>query len=109
MRTLTDLRAVFSFDPQNGDDLTIDAGVSAGANLGDQVFIDSDGDGQQDPGEPGIAGVIVDLLDAAGNIIATTTTDANGNYLFENVPSGTYSVAFDPGDGARYNGVRFYR
>ena len=34
MRTPTDLRAVFSFDPQNGDDLTIDAGVSADSKSG---------------------------------------------------------------------------
>ena len=33
----------------------------------------------------------VDLLDASGNIIATTTTDPNGTYTFT-VPLGNYRV-----------------
>jgi uncharacterized surface anchored protein len=32
------------------------------------------------------------LKDAAGQPGATTTTDANGNYVFNNVPAGTYTV-----------------
>ncbi len=45
-----------------------------------------------DPGEPPIAGVVIRLLDAGGNTIATTTTDANGFYKFENLRPGTYGV-----------------
>ena len=41
---------------------------------------------------PGIAGVTVSLLDNAGNVIATTTTDENGNYSFDDLPAGTYTV-----------------
>jgi hypothetical protein len=32
------------------------------------------------------------LKDASGAPIATTTTDANGNYSFANVPAGNYTV-----------------
>ena len=30
-----------------------------------------------------------------GNIVATTTTDVNGAYVFEDVPAGDYSIGFD--------------
>ena len=32
------------------------------------------------------------LYDTNNNIVATTTTDANGNYSFGNLPDGTYKV-----------------
>ncbi len=63
-------------------------------SIGDKVFLDCDMDGRQDVGEPGVAGVTVNLKDAGGAIIRTTTTDATGNYKFAEVPAGTYSVQF---------------
>jgi protocatechuate 3,4-dioxygenase beta subunit len=80
----------------------IDAGLifntpAATANIGDRVWLDNDQDGVQDAGEPGIAGVTVTLYNNAGVAIATTVTDANGNYLFQNVPPGTgYTIGFTP-------------
>lgn len=65
---------------------------TAGSTIGDQIYLDVNGDGTFDLGEPGIAGVTVSLLDANGNVVATTTTDANGNYVFTGVPAGTYTV-----------------
>ncbi len=56
--------------------------------IGNLVWEDSDDDGIQDAGEPGIAGVIVELLDANNAVIATTTTDANGNYIFNHANVG---------------------
>jgi hypothetical protein len=35
------------------------------------------------------------LLDGNGNIIATQCPDANGNYSFENLPHGNYSIAVE--------------
>ena len=69
--------------------------------IGDTVWIDVNGDGIQEPGEPGISGVALVLKDAGldgkcGTAddaqVATTTTDANGKYLFAAVPAGTYCV-----------------
>jgi large repetitive protein len=54
--------------------------------IGDTVFADYDGDGTQGSGEPGIPGVVIDLKDTAGNLIGTTTTDATGNYNFDQLP-----------------------
>jgi len=59
--------------------------------IGDTVWKDLDGNGVQDAGEPGREGVIVNLVDANGYVIATTTTDATGYYEFE-VEAGTYTV-----------------
>ncbi|TDM21182.1 Ig-like domain-containing protein [Macrococcoides canis] len=45
-------------------------------------------------GEQPIAGVTVRLNDASANVIATQVTDANGNYLFEGLTNGDYTVEF---------------
>ncbi|MGV3721866.1 MAG: SdrD B-like domain-containing protein, partial [Actinomycetota bacterium] len=60
-------------------------------NLGDTVWLDADGDGTQNGGELGIAGVNVTLLDDSGNVLLTDVTDASGLYSF-NVAAGTYTV-----------------
>jgi hypothetical protein len=65
--------------------------------IGDFVWADLNGNGCQDAGEPGIPGVRVDLYSgcpASGNALQTTTTDANGKYLFTGLCAGTYTVHF---------------
>ena len=62
--------------------------------VGDYVWIDTDRDGVQDPGEEVLAGVTVELLNAAGTVVGTATTDAQGRYLFDNLVAGTYQVRF---------------
>ena len=81
---------------------TYDFGFIEPATIGDRVWLDEDGDGVQDAGEAGIANVTVELYadgDTPGTDtpIATTTTDLDGGYLFEDVPAGTYSVFSTPG------------
>ena len=68
------------------------------ATIGDRVWADVDGDGFQDEGEPGLSDVTVTLKDSDGNVVASMTTDANGEYLFEDVPAGTYTVVFTSPD-----------
>ena len=75
------------------NNLTLDAGlVQNGASYGDRVWLDKNANGIQDAGEAGIAGVTVKLLNGAGTVVGTTTTDANGNYLFSNLTPGDYSA-----------------
>ena len=62
------------------------------AVIGDRVWSDADGDGIQDPGEVGLGGVTVNLLDLSGGIVATTTTAPDGTYLFVGVAPGSYRV-----------------
>ncbi|MEM9889031.1 MAG: SdrD B-like domain-containing protein, partial [Bacteroidota bacterium] len=49
-------------------------------------------DGTQDGGEQGVAGVTLELLNDVGTVIATTTTNADGTYLFEGLQPGDYQV-----------------
>ncbi|MBB3219507.1 SdrD B-like domain-containing protein [Pseudoduganella umbonata] len=77
---------------------SVDAGVAQKGSIGDRVWLDSDADGIQDSGECGVANVVMTLTDASGAVVATTKTDANGNYKFS-VAAGTYSVGMKTPDG----------
>ena len=56
------------------------------------VWLDSTVNCTYDADESPIPGVVIQLLNADGDVIATTTTDINGHYKFEGLPPGTYSV-----------------
>ena len=76
-------------------DLTIDAGLHyLPAALGDYVWLDANNNGIQDTGEHGVSGVTVELEDTSGHVLSTTTTDANGKYLFTGLTPGSYEVQF---------------
>lgn len=65
------------------------------ARLGDRVWNDLNADGIQDPGELGIVGVTVKLLNGTtSTLLAETTTDASGNYFFNTFNIGTYQIQF---------------
>ena len=79
---------------------TIDAGIynitAPIGSIGNFVWYDTDSNGAQDAGEPGVAGITVTLIaTATGNAIRTTTTNAQGGYLFPDLPFGTYNVVFN--------------
>jgi hypothetical protein len=70
---------------------TYDMGAWKANGLGDYVWLDSDGNGKQDTGEPGLANVEVRLKNSSGVVLATTTTDVNGMYYFYD-PAGYYGT-----------------
>ncbi|MEO8606576.1 MAG: SdrD B-like domain-containing protein [Chloroflexota bacterium] len=74
------------------NDPTWDAGLVQVSSIGDRVWRDNNNNGQQDSGEPGVSGITVRLLDSVGTVLATTTTDVNGNYLFNNLRNGDYAI-----------------
>ncbi|MFZ6026504.1 MAG: SdrD B-like domain-containing protein [Chloroflexota bacterium] len=89
--------------------LSVDFGYrpSGGGSIGDYVWKDANGDGVQDAAETGIANVTVTLyedsnangsIDADDAVVAVTTSDADGAYLFENLPYGRYLVDVDTAD-----------
>jgi hypothetical protein len=105
--TVTDPNAT----PDNRTNLTVDFGVFRPASIGTVVWIDNganagvSGDGIKQPGEAGISGVVVRLLDASGNPVdgdpatpgvqpVTTVTGTNGEYSFTNLIPGQYQVEF---------------
>jgi protocatechuate 3,4-dioxygenase beta subunit len=58
------------------------------------VYHDRDDDGLREPdrNEDGIPGVTLSLLDQTGAVIAQTTTDSQGFYLFDDLRYGTFTV-----------------
>ena len=85
-----------------GNNLQQDFGYTGTGSIGDTVWNDSDGDGVQDSGEGGLAGIAVTIsadidTDGTPDYQETVTTDGNGNYLFDNLPEGQYTISVDPG------------
>lgn len=62
--------------------------------IGNHVWLDTNANGTQDPDEVGIADIVVKLYSSSGELLATTKTDSNGNYLFSNLPAASYFVEF---------------
>ncbi|MBI1223637.1 MAG: DUF11 domain-containing protein [Bacteroidetes bacterium] len=85
--------------------VSLDFGLfPAPASIGDFVWQDLNNNGMQDGGEPGIENIAVVLLDLGNdgmignddNQIASTVTNASGQYSFSNVIPGSYYLVFDP-------------
>ena len=72
----------------------------SGVEIGNRVWFDLDNNGIQDPGEQPLAGVEVTLYAADGStVLATTTTSADGTYIFDGAsgvaPNTDYVLGFD--------------
>jgi hypothetical protein len=65
------------------------------------VFTDSNGNGIQDPGEPGQSGITVQLLDLdnGNSLVSVTTTDSDGSYAFRSLRAGDYRVVISGPSG----------
>ncbi|KQZ83133.1 hypothetical protein ASD56_12450 [Microbacterium sp. Root166] len=63
-----------------------------GFTLGDLVFSDRNGNGRVDGNERGIPGVSVQVLNAAGDVVATRVTNSAGRWSVAALPAGTYTV-----------------
>jgi hypothetical protein len=67
--------------------------VQTSSILGNRVWDDQNRNGIQDPGEGGIGGICVNLLDKGGNRLQQTTTDSNGYFGFD-VKTSRYILEF---------------
>ena len=76
-----------------GQDITLnpETVIPPGASLTGAVIASAGGSGGS-----GLAGVSVDVLNAAGAVIATTTTNNGGVFLFTGLASGTYTIQYAP-------------
>jgi hypothetical protein len=72
-----------------------DFGPRPPGRLSGFVYDDLGNDGFKGPGEPGVGGVTVTLTRTSGGppTVATTTTRADGSYVFDDLDPGTYSLA----------------
>ena len=91
--------------PDAQSNRTVDFGFTNAYSLGNRVWNDNGAgggtadDGIHDSGEPGFAGVTVNLYRDSNNdgtpdggVISTTTTDSNGYYRFDRLSPDTYIV-----------------
>jgi hypothetical protein len=98
-----DFATSFTLDIIQGQPAPIVTPIKCGAEISDFVWHDVNGNGIQDPGEPGLNGVTVNLKDAAGQLFATTVTgpgplNQQGYYRFANLTGfcgGTWKVQVD--------------
>ena len=92
------------FDPNGGDDnqstvtlvqneerLDQDFGYRAVGEIGDKIFHDLNNNGTFNAGE-GINGVTVQLINSSMVVIDTEVTSGAGDYLFSDIPLGSYTV-----------------
>ncbi len=82
-------------------DSTVDFGLYT-ADIVTTLWTDTNNNGEVDEGETPLAGVIVELLNEAGEVIATTVSDENGLVTFTGLEEGTYRLKitvenFEPG------------
>lgn len=83
----------------DGMDDTIDAGLFKPASIGNFVWDDTNHNGIQDQGEPGLVGVTVKLYSGTGDdkgYLTYAVTGSDGTYWFHDLLPGTYTVLFTP-------------
>ncbi|SEA71803.1 conserved repeat domain-containing protein [Desulfuromusa kysingii] len=56
------------------------------------AFLDQNNNGEMNGTDTPLADVVIELLNADGDLIATTVTDANGGYSFNDLIPGNYSI-----------------
>jgi protocatechuate 3,4-dioxygenase beta subunit len=94
------------FTITSGEIKDIAAGITVLASVGpNTVFEDSNGNGIQDEGEPGAPDVVIHLVDESGTRISSTVSDENGEYEFQDIPPGDYSIQVDIDDGTSFSPV----
>ena len=82
------------FSIRNAGEINVSKFTQAG--VGDFVWLDTNADGIQDAGEPGVEGTAVEIFDAVNGIIGdgddvsmgVQVTDANGAYCFSGLSAG---------------------
>lgn len=106
-------RSVDSDLPENSNNITIninnnvsdfgyDIGLIGVGSIGDFVWEDLNCNGIAELNEPGISGVTINLqgTDLLGEAVQlSTSSNADGNYVFNNLKPGIYTLTFDTPSG----------
>jgi len=89
---VSECRTLADGQSRRGVDGGLIPGSTGSGTVGNFVWNDLDGNGLQDGGEPGLAGVGLELQLCDGTVVATTVSTGSGSYLFENLPVNDYQV-----------------
>lgn len=79
-----------------------DGGGGGTGGLASVVWVDADGDGLFSPGESGLAGAAVTVMDAAGAVVATGVSGPGGEILISPLVAGDYQVRVVPAGGGNW-------
>ena len=101
---------VRTLDPGE-DAVDVDFGYAGTATVGNRIWLDLNGNGAQNLGEPGLPGVGLDVvwagfdgvLGTPDDVTYSRTTDADGLYLVENLPAGDVRVSVVVAEPARWS------
>ncbi|HEX2836261.1 MAG TPA: C25 family cysteine peptidase [Thermoanaerobaculia bacterium] len=87
-------------------------GFNLTRSIGDTIYNDLNGNGTQDAGEPGFAGIVVSLyrdtvaptgqINGGDTLAGSVVTDANGHYVFSGLANGNYVVSVPTPGGYNY-------
>lgn len=80
------------FDLPMGEELSgVDIGIGAMGEIGDRAWLDENGNGMQDVGEPCMPGIKIELYQH-GEKIAEAVTNEYGKYLISDIYPGEYEM-----------------
>ena len=83
-----------------GDEVCdIGAGYYPMGTVGDYVWLDGNGNGLRDTGETGVSGVLVNAYDTSGEMVGSSTTDNNGQYMIDYLRQSDVYLQFNPPSG----------
>ncbi|MGE3310188.1 MAG: SdrD B-like domain-containing protein [Limisphaerales bacterium] len=72
-------------------------GINVVRTLSGMVFNDLDGDGQPNPGEPGLGGITIEVRNTDTDaLVASTSTAGDGLFVVPGLATGSYSVHHAP-------------
>lgn len=95
----TDSRSqAITFMRTDPDVTNVNFGYAEDYTVSGTVYKDKDRSESLNNSEPGFDGITVNLLGEDGQVVATTTTKADGTYSFSKLPAGKYTVKVEPSD-----------
>ena len=95
----TDSRSqAITFTRTDPDVTNVNFGYTEDYTVSGTVYKDKDRSESLNNSEPGFDGITVNLLGEDGQVVATTTTKADGTYSFSKLPAGKYTVKVEPSD-----------
>ncbi len=90
----------------DGETVETCVGLAMGASISGVVSLDPKYDGVRGNSDKKLSGVRIQLVDAAGEVTMTDTTNANGRYTLTGIMPGVYTVRIQRKDGHAFTRYR---